>query len=115
MSITSVRPDAAAPAASPRGKLGTGPDRVLRRSVPAPGRDQRFRPRLGGPFCVGSPIIDLPIVMPIRRSFLAISAARKIMFGMQQSTSSGRGSTDQPWSRGQPDEVEKLFVNEIRQ
>jgi hypothetical protein len=62
------------------------------------GETNVFDPRLGGPFYrVGSPIIDLPIVMPIRRSFLAISAARKVMFGMQQAPATAGA---RPTSRG---------------
>jgi len=71
-------------------------------------------PRIGSLFYrVGSPIINLPVILPIWRYLRRNTRIKEVMFGTPRDN--GTGSSYQPLSREERNDVEQLFADENRQ
>ena len=73
------------------------------------GETKVLDPRLGSLFYrVGSPIINLPVVLPIWRFLRNNTRVKEIIFG----TRPGTGSSYEPIGRAERDEAAKIFADE---
>jgi hypothetical protein len=80
------------------------------------GETKVLDPRLGSLFYrVGSPIINLPVILPIWRFLRRNTRIKEILFATQPGAVNGTGSSYQPLSRQERNEVEPIFADENRQ